>query len=99
MATFLSDRPFSGVRQMKYEQMLAERPETVHSMGNKELEEYLDLLEQRYLDRTMELLPSCLEMAGATEDLKASDWMANLRACEQGQRMASEMALTEMLEA
>lgn len=99
MATFLTSRPFTGVRQMKYEKMLAETPETVRAMSKQDLEEYLALLEERYRDRTMELLPSCLEKMGATEELKASDWAAYHRVCEQGQRMAREIALNEMLEA
>lgn len=99
MATFLSSRPFTGVRQMKYEKMLEETPEVVREMSKGDLEDYLNALEKRYRARTMELLPSCLEKAGASEELKRSDWMANYRAIEEGQRMAREMALAEMLEA
>ena len=99
MATYLTGRPFTGIRQMKYERMLAETPETVRDMSKQDLEEYLGLLEERYRDRTMELLPSCLERMGATEELKASDWAAYHMACEQGQRMAREVALADVLEA
>ena len=99
MATFLSARPFSGVRQMKYERMLAEQPETVREMTKRDLEDHLAKLEGRYRDRVMELLPSCLEAAGASEELKRNDWAANYRAIECGQRMAREMALREMLDA
>lgn len=82
---------------MKYERMLAEEPEAVRSMSKQDLEEYLSMLEERYRERVMDLLPACMERMGASEELKASDWMANQRACEQGQRMAREMALAEML--
>lgn len=99
MATFLTSRPFTGVRQMKYEKMLAETPEAVRAMSRRDLEGHLTSIEERYRDRTMELLPSCLERMGATEELKASDWGEYHRACEQGQRMAREVALAEVLEA
>lgn len=99
MATLLSDRPFSGVRQMKYEQMLERSPATVEAMSTRELEDLLDAMESFYLRRTMELLEGCMQACGATEVLKASDWAAYDRAVAQAQQMAREMALQETLEA
>lgn len=99
MATFLTGRPFTGVRQMKYERMLAEEPETVRAMERRDLEDYLAATEGMYRDRVMELLPACLARAGACEELKRADWAAHHRACERGQRMAREIALAEMLDA
>lgn len=99
MAVFITSRPFRGVQQMKYERMLETCPETVRTMEKDDLEGYLRDLESRYRDRTMQLLPSCMQREGATEELKASDWMAYYRATESAQRAAREIALAEMMEA
>lgn len=98
MAEYLSDRPFSGVRQMKYEQMLSERPDAVKEMSNEDLEQYLLDLEDTYRSRTMELLEPCMDDEGATEELKATDWAAYNQAVERAQRRARELALAEMME-
>lgn len=84
---------------MKYERMLAEHPEAVRVMSKRELEGYLEMLEDGYRSRVMELLPACMADMGASEELKASDFGTYYTACEQAQTMAREIALSEMLEA
>ena len=56
MATFATKRPFSGVRQMKYEQLLETNPAWVKKADPEELEEYLKQVEQRWAARTSEIL-------------------------------------------
>ena len=61
MATFATKRPFSGVRQMKYEQLLETNPAWVKKADPEELEEDLKQVEQRWAARTSEILEQLME--------------------------------------
>lgn len=90
---------FSGVRRIKYEQMLEASRETLESMTLDELEAFLGALERTYQQRSLELAQDVAARMGATEELKATDPAGWLKIHEQAQRAASEIALREMLEA
>lgn len=103
MATFLGDRPFTSLKQMKYEQLLERDPEWVKEVSKEELEAYLEKLQQRYLERLKELHPLYEEKLGLTfevrQDLLQNNWMKFYQTVEEAQRLAREQALQEFLAA
>lgn len=99
MAIFVTDKPFRGVRQMKYRKMMDECPEVIEKMSKSEVEDYLARMEQFYAERKMNLVEPCMKKLGATEELKQSDWNEYYNRVEQARLMAQEIALNEMLEA
>lgn len=98
MAVCVTDRPFSGVRQIKYEQLLETNPEWVAEVSNKELEEYLYDLERRYQTRCCQLVEEGWEKMvseNPTVTGSAEAWSLGERLAER----AREIALQEMLDA
>lgn len=98
MARFASTRPFSGVRQIKYEQLMETNREFVRSMEKTEFEEYLKTLERRYQDRCFELVEAFVKQAyEKNPGIRGTG--AGYAAIEEATRRAEEIALQELLDA
>lgn len=98
MAKFLTDRPFSGVRQIKYEQLLETDPEWVAQVSKEELREYLYALERRYQERCYQLVTEGWERVLA-EDPSVQGSAAACAISETLSAQAREIAMAELLEA
>lgn len=98
MATFVTSRPFRGLRQLAYERLLETRPDWVREVSKGELETYLKKLETWCLDRGWELVPIYEKKLGCSQELLASDWAENQRRSDQAVEMARRQATQEMLD-
>lgn len=98
MTTFLSSHPFSGVKQIKYEQLMETNPQFVKDMGKTEFEEYLKTLERRCQDRCFELVEMFVEEAyEKNPGIRGTG--AGYEAIAEATRRAEEIALQELLDA
>ena len=98
MAVFLTSRPFSGVRQIKYEQLLETNPDWVAEVPKDELEDYLRTLEQRYQSRCYQLVEDGLEKALA-ENPQIQGTAEHFALGKQLAEQAREIAMRELLDA
>lgn len=98
MAAFLTSRPFSGIKQAKYELLLETNPDWIKQATRQEVEEYLDRVQKRMEARGMELMDQSMVEMGCTEELKARDWMEYVNRLEQAQRKAQEIAWNEAMQ-
>ena len=99
MASYLTDKPFHGIKQAKYEMLLESNPEWVGQATKEELEGYLDEVQERWMKRGLELMPSTMASLGCTEELKATDWMEYVNRLGQAERTAQEIAWEEEMRA
>ena len=86
---------FSGIRQAKYDQMLAANEEATLGMPLSELERYLQGVEDRYQARAGDLFRELMERRGATQELLQSNYGAWEALREQCLVQAGEVALAE----
>lgn len=98
MATFLTDRPFSGLKQMKYEQLLQTDPDWVREVSREELEDHLTKLVKRYQQRCYQLVDEGMAKALA-DNPQISGTAEHFRVGEQVAAQAREIAMRELLEA
>lgn len=98
MATFLSSHPFSGVKQIKYEQLMNTNPQFVKDMEKTEFEEYLKTLERRYRSRCFELVETFVKQA-YEKNPGIEGTGAGYEAIAEATRRAEEIALQELLDA
>lgn len=90
----------SGYKAMRYAFLEQNAPQMLAEMeGQGTLEAHLSRIEQDVNERRADLEPLHQKRLGATEDLKASDWGAWVKLCEQAQRSAREQAIREVIEA
>lgn len=86
---------FSGIRQAKYDQMLAANEEATLGLSLPDLERYLQGVEDRYQTRAGDLFQDLMERRGATQELLRSDYGAWEALREQCLAQAREVALAE----
>ena len=98
MATFLTSRPFGGIRQAKYEQLLEKNPDWIRGATRQEVEDYLKKVERRFVDRMGELIPGMEKQLGCGQELMREDWAENFSRLQQAQEMAREVAWREAME-
>lgn len=98
MAKFVTSRPFSGVRQIKFEQLLETNPEWVAQVSERELEDYLYALEKRYQDRCHQLVEENWEKVLAADPTVRGTATA-ITVGETISARAREIAMSELLEA
>ena len=98
MATFATTHPFSGVKQIKYEQLMNTNPQFVKDMEKKEFEEYLKTLERRCQDRCFELVETFVKKA-YEKNPGIEGTGAGYAAIAEATRRAEEIALQELIEA
>lgn len=89
-------------KRARVEWMREYAPEELDSLiQSGTLDEYMDDMEQRYIDRLRELQPKCEEALGydfmAGQDLADTDMRAWLAMKDQARRMASEIAFSEIV--
>lgn len=98
MAKFVTSRPFSGVRQIKFEQLLETNPDWVAQVSERELEDYLYALEKRYQDRCHQLVEENWEKVLAADPTVQGTAEA-ITVGETISARAREIAMSELLEA
>lgn len=98
MATFITDRPFQGVRQLKYRQLMETNPEWVAALQKEELEEYLAMLEHRFQSRCNDLATSMVEKKLAANP-QIEGTAEHFDLIETSLATAREIALQELLDA
>lgn len=98
MAVFVTDRPFRGVEQIKYEQMLADNPQFIRDADKDELEAYLRRLSDRYQQRCAEIVEDADKRWRAAHPGVAGSG-EHYAALEAARADAEHIALKEMLEA
>lgn len=99
MATYLTDRPFSGIKQAKYEALLETDPEWVKKVSREELEETLELAEDTFLDKTWTYLDARMKALGCGDGspLQRTDPGRLIALREQAMREARELARQDVL--
>ena len=95
----VSPLAFSGIKRAKYERMLEENREQLRSMTLREVEDYLNLVRDRYPKRAYELTMHLMKEWGFERMREDTDTAAYLRAYDQASRMAQEIAWQEAMEA
>lgn len=98
MAVFVTDRPFRGVEQIKYEQLLADNPQFIRDADKDELEAYLRRLSDRYQQRCAEFVEDADKRWRAAHPGVAGSG-EHYAALEAARADAEHIALNEMLEA
>ena len=98
MAVFVTDRPFRGVEQIKYEQLLADNPQFIRDADKDELEAYLRRLSDRYQQRCAEIVADADKRWRAAHPGVAGSG-EHYAALEAARADAEHIALKEMLEA
>lgn len=98
MAVFVTDRPFRGVEQIKYEQLLADNPQFIRDADKDELEAYLRRLSDRYQQRCAEIVEDADKRWRAAHPGVAGSG-EHYAALEAARADAEHIALKEMLEA
>lgn len=98
MATFLTSRPFSGIKQAKYELLLETNPAWVKQATKQEVEDYLDRVQKRWEARGLDLMDRIMVEMGCTEELKARDWMEYVNRLGQARQKAQEIAWDEAMQ-
>ena len=98
MAVFVTDRPFRGVEQIKYEQLLADNPQFIRDADKDELEAYLRSLSDRYQQRCAEIVEDADKRWRAAHPGVAGSG-EHYAALEAARADAEHIALKEMLEA
>lgn len=94
----VSPLAFSGIKRAKYERMLEENREQLRSMKLREVEDYLNLVRDRYPKRAYELTMHLMKEWGFERMREDTDTAAYLRAYDQASRMAQEIAWQEAME-
>lgn len=94
----VSPLAFSGIKRAKYERMLEENREQLRSMTLREVEDYLNLVRNRYPKRAYELTMHLMKEWGFERMREDTDTAAYLRAYDQASRMAQEIAWQEAME-
>lgn len=94
----VSPLAFSGIKRAKYERMLAEDKERLRGMTLREVEDYLNLVRDRYPKRAYELTMRLMKEWGFEGMREDTDTAAYLRAYDQASRMAEEIAWQEAME-
>lgn len=94
----VSPLAFSGIKRAKYERMLEENREQLRSMTLREVEDYLNLVRDRYPKRAYELTMHLMKEWGFERMKEDTDTAAYLRAYDQASRMAQEIAWQEAME-
>ncbi|WP_418954324.1 hypothetical protein [Tractidigestivibacter sp.] len=94
----VSPLAFSGIKRAKYERMLEENREQLRSMTLREVEDYLNLVRDRYPKRAYELTMHLMKEWGFERMREDTDTAAYLRAYDQASRMAQEIAWQEAME-
>lgn len=94
----VSPLAFSGIKRAKYERMLEENREQLRSMTLREVEDYLNLVRDRYSKRAYELTMHLMKEWGFERMREDTDTAAYLRAYDQASRMAQEIAWQEAME-
>ena len=94
----VSPLAFSGIKRAKYERMLEENREQLRSMTLREVEDYLNLVRDRYPKRAYELTMHLMKEWGFERMREDTDTAADLRAYDQASRMAQEIAWQEAME-
>lgn len=97
MAVFVTDRPFRGVEQIKYEQLLADNPQFIKDADKDELEAYLRRLSDRYQQRCAEIVEDTDKRWRAAHPGVAGSG-EHYAALEAARADAEHIALKEMLE-
>lgn len=97
MAVFVTDRPFRGVEQIKYEQLLADNPQFIKDADKDELEAYLRRLSDRYQQRCAEIVEDADKRWRAAHPGVAGSG-EHYAALEAARADAEHIALKEMLE-
>lgn len=98
MAVFVTDRPFRGVEQIKYEQLLADNPQFIRDADKDELEAYLRRLSDRYQQRCAKIVEDADKRWRAAHPGVAGSG-EHYAALEAARADAEHIALKEMLEA
>lgn len=98
MAVFVTDRPFRGVEQIKYEQLLADNPQFIRDADKDELEAYLRRLSDRYQQCCAEIVEDADKRWRAAHPGVAGSG-EHYAALEAARADAEHIALKEMLEA
>lgn len=98
MAVFVTDRPFRGVEQIKYEQLLADNPQFIRDADKDELEAYLRRLSDRYQQRCAEIVEDADKRWRSAHPGVAGSG-EHYAALEAARADAEHFALKEMLEA
>lgn len=98
MAVFVTDRPFRGVEQIKYEQLLEDNPQFIRDADKDELEAYLRRLSDRYQQRCAEIIEDADKRWRAAHPGVAGSG-EHYAALEAARADAEHIALKEMLEA
>lgn len=94
----VSPLAFSGIKRAKYERMLEENREQLRSMTLREVEDYLNLVRDRYPKRAYELTMHLMKEWGFERMREDTDTAAYLRAYDQASKMAQEIAWQEAME-
>lgn len=94
----VSPLAFSGIKRAKYERMLEENREQLRNMTLREVEDYLNLVRDRYPKRAYELTMHLMKEWGFERMREDTDTAAYLRAYDQASRMAQEIAWQEAME-
>jgi glucan phosphorylase len=94
----VSPLAFSGIKRAKYERMLEENREQLRNMTLREVEDYLNLVRDRYPKRAYELTMHLMKEWGFERMKEDTDTAAYLRAYDQASRMAQEIAWQEAME-
>lgn len=94
----VSPLAFSGIKRAKYERMLEENREQLRSMTLREVEDYLNLVRDRYPKRAYELTMHLMKEWGFERMREGTDTAAYLRAYDQASKMAQEIAWQEAME-
>ena len=94
----VSPLAFSGIKRAKYERMLEENREQLRSMTLREVEDYLNLVRDRYPKRAYELTMHLMKEWGFERMREDTDTAAYLRAYDQASMMAQEIAWQEAME-
>ena len=94
----VSPLALSGIKRAKYERMLEENREQLRSMTLREVEDYLNLVRDRYPKRAYELTMHLMKEWGFERMREDTDTAAYLRAYDQASRMAQEIAWQEAME-
>lgn len=94
----VSPLAFSGIKRAKYERMLEENREQLRSMTLREVEDYLNLVRDRYPKRAYELTMHLMKEWGFERMREDTDTATYLRAYDQASRMAQEIAWQEAME-